>query len=324
MKGLLTAVVMSVVAILIAFGSGATGSAASAFPAPQDQTLSCNSDDMRRHFCPADTRGGVQIVKQHSEAGCIFDRTWGYDDRGIWVDRGCRADFLLGGAGWNGWDNGYITYCASDDGGRHVCPTDTRGGIRLVRKRSDASCDFGRSWGYDRHGIWVDRGCRADFEIGGGDSGWKPGGEGMTTVTCSSDDMRRHTCDVDTRGGVQLIRQRSESDCIYRQTWGYDRGGIWVDRGCRADFEIGGDNERRPDEDRDRDRDRSDNSVTTMSCSSDDMRRHYCAADTRGGVRLTRQRSESRCIYDQTWGYDRGGIWVDRGCRADFQIGNGR
>jgi DUF3011 family protein len=238
MKAFLAAALVFVVAISIAAGSGATGSAASAFPSPQDQTISCNSDDMRRHYCPADTRSGVQMVKQHSEAACIFDRTWGYNDRGIWVDRGCRADFQIGGAGWNGWDNGYNIYCASDDGRRHVCPTDTRGGIRLVRKRSDASCDFGRSWGYDRRGIWVDHGCRADFQIGG-DRGWRPGGDRMTTITCSSDDMRRHTCDVDTRGGVQLIRQRSEADCIYSRTWGYDRRGIWVDRGCRADFQIG-------------------------------------------------------------------------------------
>jgi hypothetical protein len=40
----------------------------------------------------------------------------------------------------------------------------------------------GRTWGFDRNGIWVDRGCRADFEVGyssgssGGGSGYRPSG----------------------------------------------------------------------------------------------------------------------------------------------------
>ncbi|MGC1906614.1 MAG: DUF3011 domain-containing protein, partial [Candidatus Acidiferrum sp.] len=75
-------------------------------------------------------------------------------------------------------------------------------------------------------------------QIGGG-GGWKPGGGGTQIINCSSNDMRRNVCPVSTRGGVRLVRQRSDADCIYDRTWGYDGRGIWVDRGCRADFEIG-------------------------------------------------------------------------------------
>src|ERR1700761_3554702 len=57
-------------------------------------------------------------------------------------------------------------------------------------------------------------------------------------VTCASDDGRRHLCRVDTSRGVQMTNQRSGSPCIQGQTWGYDRHGIWVDRGCRADFYL--------------------------------------------------------------------------------------
>ena len=70
-----------------------TSSSLNAAPAPQGTRISCSSDDMHHHFCQADTRGGVRMVHQRSEAKCIFNRSWGYDDRGIWVDRGCRADF---------------------------------------------------------------------------------------------------------------------------------------------------------------------------------------------------------------------------------------
>ena len=52
--------------------------------------------------------------------------------------------------------------------------------------------------------------------------------------------MDRNFCNANTSQGVRIIRQRSDSDCIYNRTWGYDRSRIWVDRGCRADFEIGG------------------------------------------------------------------------------------
>jgi hypothetical protein len=58
-------------------------------------------------------------------------------------------------------------------------------------------------------------------------------------VTCSSDDMGRRDCRVETRGGVRLVRQRSDAECVFGRTWGYDRHSIWVDRGCRADFEVG-------------------------------------------------------------------------------------
>ncbi len=60
------------------------------------QTISCASQDGGRQFCPADTRGGVTMVRQNSNSPCIQGQTWGYDGRGIWVDRGCRAIFKLG------------------------------------------------------------------------------------------------------------------------------------------------------------------------------------------------------------------------------------
>jgi hypothetical protein len=133
-------------------------------------------------------------------------------------------------------------------------------------------------------------------------------------VTCASDDGKRHLCRVDTSRGVQMTNQRSGSPCIQGQTWGYSRSGIWVDRGCRADFYLGtgfrpgGPGPGGPGK------------GTTITCSSNNGKRNYCAANTSRGVQLTNQRSGSPCIQGQTWGYDGRGIWVDRGCRADFLI----
>src|SRR6266851_7601043 len=58
-------------------------------------TFACNSDDMRRHSCPVDTRGGVRLLTQHSEAPCTEGRSWGSDNDGIWVDARCRADIAV-------------------------------------------------------------------------------------------------------------------------------------------------------------------------------------------------------------------------------------
>jgi Protein of unknown function (DUF3011) len=138
--------------------------------------VTCSSDDGRRHYCNADTSGGVQMTRQRSGSACVQGRSWGYDRRGIWVDHGCRADFLVrrSNGRYNGPDRrpdnryggGRMITCSSDDGGRHYCNADTRGGVRMVNQRSGSACVQGRSWGYDRRGIWVDHGCRADFEVG--------------------------------------------------------------------------------------------------------------------------------------------------------------
>jgi Protein of unknown function (DUF3011) len=60
-----------------------------------------------------------------------------------------------------------------------------------------------------------------------------------SVVTCSSNDGRRRYCDADTSEGVILLREHGDSSCRMGSSWGFDRRGIWVDRGCRADFQLG-------------------------------------------------------------------------------------
>jgi len=134
---------------------------------------------------------------------------------------------------FRGWGDSYMVYCASDAMERVWCPADSRFGVRMIRQRSQAGCIEGETWGYGKRGIWVDRGCRADFRVTGD---WQS--RAAVFIYCPSDYMQRAFCPVDTRDGVFIIRQRSEADCVFNRTWGYDRDRIWVDRGCRADFEI--------------------------------------------------------------------------------------
>jgi hypothetical protein len=52
--------------------------------------------------------------------------------------------------------------------------------------------------------------------------------------------------------------------------------------------------------------------------------RNYCVADTRNGVRLMRTLGNSQCTEGSNWGYNNSSIWVNNGCRADFEMqGNG-
>ena len=53
----------------------------------------CESNDGRYVECAANTRAGVQLVRQLSRASCIEGRSWGYGRSGIWVAQGCRAEF---------------------------------------------------------------------------------------------------------------------------------------------------------------------------------------------------------------------------------------
>jgi Protein of unknown function (DUF3011) len=217
-------------------------------PARADHEIVCESLDDRYRQCEIDTRGGVRLEQQLSRAACRYNDTWGYDRRGVWVSRGCRGRFTVADSGWQdsssgGWSDavGPTIACESDDGDRDYCRADTSAGVRMSRQLSRSPCIFGATWGYDRRGIWVDDGCRAEFELSRG--GWNPNSpqrQERGTITCESIEDRRSYCRADTRDGVRLEQQLSRSECDLGSTWGYDSGGIWVRDGCRARFSLRG------------------------------------------------------------------------------------
>jgi outer membrane lipoprotein SlyB len=61
--------------------------------------------------------------------------------------------------------------------------------------------------------------------------------------------------------------------------------------------------------------------ITCESSQSGNYGRKYCAADTRNGVRLVRQIGNATCTQGSSWGYDSNGVWVDQGCRGEFEMG---
>ena len=234
--------------------------------------------------------------------------------------------------GSNSSSSGGTIRCESNDGRTRQCAT---GGGRVVLERqiSSSACIEGRSWGYSRNGIWVGQGCRADFRIVGyggsnygGNYGSNSGGNyGSNSygndqmVRCESNDGRNRTCSMDTRGGVQLVRQISRAACIEGRNWGSNRGGVWVTDGCRAEFRSGGYNSNSGYGNSGYYGNNYGIGGRVFRCESHDGRTRECAANTRAGVQLVRVISNAPCVQGRSWGYGRNGIWVSQGCRAEFR-----
>ena len=115
--------------------------AALLFPAAHSvlgQTVTCASEDGEKHYCTADTRHGARMVKQTSQAPCTEGTNWGYDEEGIWVDKGCAGEFALGSEekGDEEAPGGLAITCTSEGGGRKYCPVETQGNVQLVKQRA--------------------------------------------------------------------------------------------------------------------------------------------------------------------------------------------
>ncbi len=299
----------------------------------QSKTIRCESENQMRKHCPVDTRGGVRLARLMGRSTCTQGTNWDFDSAGVWVDKGCRAEFevrpLVGVV-----VSPQTILCESDDTNHRACPIDTRGGVRLSHQISGAPCLLGSTWGYDNHGVWTDGGCRAEFEV----LTLVAGSPSPQIILCESD-TDRHSCPV-ARAVVQVSRQISAAPCKLGSTWGYDNTRVWVEKGCRAEFQVvpravsnadpllracasvgsddvGGAPWARSACEQPR-------SATAepllVLCGSNDMQRRTCPLDTSGGVRMVRQISEGTCTQGSTWGYDNNGIWVDNGCRAEFEV----
>src|SRR5688572_7664038 len=57
-------------------------------------------------------------------------------------------------------------------------------------------------------------------------------------VRCDSNDGRYRECSVGLADAVSVARQWSTTKCVRGENWGYRDGMIWVDEGCRADFNV--------------------------------------------------------------------------------------
>lgn len=221
-------------------------------------TVTCESQDGNTRECRTPFQGAPAIAEQLSQADCVPGQTWGSRGPGsVWVTGGCRARFVDGygtpyggqyGGGQYGTPyghSGYTLRCESDDGRTRECRSPVGGRMMLVRQLSQAACIEGQTWGSNSGRVWVREGCRAEFAPVGGhpypgrypDQGQGGYWDGGYSVTCESVDRRTNNCYWDPRQGrPRLIEQLSDTACREGQSWGYNGGQLWVDRGCRGRF----------------------------------------------------------------------------------------
>jgi hypothetical protein len=72
------------------------GEEAAQGPAPRAIVIRCESKPGERKECAADTSKGVVLARSSGASACLLGKTWGYDDRGVWVADGCVGDFVVG------------------------------------------------------------------------------------------------------------------------------------------------------------------------------------------------------------------------------------
>ena len=271
--------------------------------------VTCESSGALR-ICPAATTWrGARLVKQISKTPCLQGENWGFDRRGIWVDKGCRGTFEAGDPFTNA---GERVTCASALGRRVECPADTRFGVRLVQQISDSPCRENESWGTGPRAIWVDRGCRGEFEVGRGGQ-ISPPVTSVRRLMCGAVTGAQVECPTQGRAtSVRLVRELSSGLCRQNRSWGFSDAAIWTNRGCRGEFEVilvapGGGPGPGPQ-------------LVTCGVTTG----QYAACPANGPikeVRLMRDVSGAgRCQPPQNWGHSNAEIWTRNGCRGEFQV----
>lgn len=129
--------------------------------------VTCQSQKDRDQFCPAPIGGDVRIVRQMSDTDCRQGRNWWWNQEGVRVSDGCRAEFSYrrrsGESGGMRPDRGNVT-CQSEKDRERFCPAQIGGDVRLRRQISDTPCREGRNWSWTRDGVRVWGGCRGEFD----------------------------------------------------------------------------------------------------------------------------------------------------------------
>jgi len=155
---------------------------------------------------------------------------------------------VLATAAWAYFDRVRVTF-GSPDNDRYELGVEEIRSVRLVRQVSTAPCREGRSWGWNRNGVWTDDGCRAVFDITVGDRDpsrpdngrpdWdRPVPTENRRIRLESKDNDRTTYTLPVGYYPKLVEQLSEQPCREGRTWGWSDRRLWVDDGCRAIFEL--------------------------------------------------------------------------------------
>jgi hypothetical protein len=196
--------------------------------------------------------------------------------------------------------------CESTNNEYRSCPADTSGGVRLSQQLSTKGCWENDTWGFDRNKIWVDRGCRAQFQVGAHSTSAAGKGDALAAAA------------VIGIAAAAIIASNQHDDHHNKNNNNYDN---------RYDNRYDGRYDSRYD---DSNRNYENNRYgyngyggdprRTFSCESRNDRRNYCSIPGRGHVEIYKQRSSNPCRHGHSWGVEGNSVWVADGCRAEFAV----
>ena len=244
--------------LLLVLGGALSGNCLASVSVDKIKRINCKSKKFARKECSV--KGNIKAVlllEQKSESPCVEGSSFGFNDDQVWVDKGCSAKFEVSYSSdedsrwWSGWNQQSQVQkrrvsCKSKRFKPNTCRVKgTIQSLKLRRQKSDSPCTLGVSYGYRGESIWVSQGCEANFEVEykPGSSVTKPAPWGSRDkkrkVSCSSKRNKRQTCRVDGPiDSFQLRKKKSTSPCVEGESYGFTGDRIWVDKGCRAEFEV--------------------------------------------------------------------------------------
>lgn len=199
---------------------------------------------------------------------------------------------LVGGMGCSALESASAEdiMCQSRSGQHITCDADASDGVILLTQLSDAGCYEGSTWGYNRREIWVANGCRAVFRTGAQEhSAVKEHGRVESGASGSAGAIAGLALALGAAAAIHNAREDDDDDDDDYRYHDYSRY-----RGRTAQ----------------------------VTCESINDGYNECRADVgrRGSVHMVQRLSRSGCRFNDDWGFDRRGIWVDNGCRARFEV----
>nr|BAP94527.1 D-galacturonic acid binding lectin precursor [Aplysia kurodai] len=182
--------------------------------------------------------------------------------------------------------------------------------MTVVDRQSAAACTLGESFGYQKATLWVDDGCRADFNVC-----YLPAMRTECQVL-RVESWNYKYAEKTVTGAALFINmtvedRQSEASCDLDKSFGFynQNSTVWVNHGCRADFNIC--------------YVQGTTSTTTINVSSWNYQyatKMLSSASCIYSMQVANQQSAVPCTLGITYGFVANTMWVDDGCRADFSV----
>jgi hypothetical protein len=136
----------------------------------EGQVVHCVSTESGRSYCGKPHMH--YVIAGEAPSTCIEGRTWGVDDRGVWVTGGCVADFNASPATTTKRVTTTTTTTETTHAGVvHCVATNDRTYCGQAHHRYEivgtapSTCVENSTWGVDDRGVWVTTECQADFRV---------------------------------------------------------------------------------------------------------------------------------------------------------------